>query len=248
VAIARGPIVYCLESPYNPISVHRIVIPSGAALNAQSYNSNDLGGIVRITGNGTNADGGGGIGFTLIPYAVWDNNNTNNNSGLCVWIPESIATANNNAPDQGRIGNATVTYSHKNANDSADSIKDGLLGSNSNDQSIPRFTWWSHLGTSEWVAYEFPQPITVWRSDIMWFDDGGDCRFPQSFNLEYWNTTTNQWAPVQLTAPYAQAVDLFAEWHPSVLRFTPVTTTKMRCNVQLRSGKTGGILEWRLPE
>lgn len=248
VAFARGPIIYCLESPYNSISVHRIVIPTTATVSAGSYNANDLGGIVRLTGTGINADGGGAVGFTLIPYAVWDNADTNNNSSMCVWIPETTATANNNAPDQGRLANATVTYSYKNAGDSAAAINDGLLGTSSNDQSIPRFTWWSHLGTAEWIAYEFPQPLTLWRSDIMWFDDGGGCGIPQSYNLEYWNGATGQWAPVQLTADYMHAADQFSGGHPSVVRFTPVTTTKIRCNVQLQSGKSGGVLEWRLPE
>lgn len=40
-------------------------------------------------------------------------------------------------------------------NGSLDALNDGREPRNSGDTSIPRFTWWDHLGTSEWVQYDF---------------------------------------------------------------------------------------------
>jgi len=245
VAIARGPIVYCLESNDNPVSVHQIVVPPGAALSA-GFDGSLLGGVTKITGTGVNASDGSSVGITLIPYAVWDNRS--HDSLMTVMVPETAAAAPVK-PDRGRVGGATVSYSYKNGSDSEAALNDGVWPQNSNDQSIPRFTWWSHQGTSEWIAYEFPAPVTLWRSDIFWFSDasaGGGCDFPQTFSHEYW--TGSSWQPVALQHDYAHTNDLFSDGHFTIVRFAPVTTTKIRLSVQLKPGKSGGILEWRLPE
>jgi DUF1680 family protein len=49
VAIARGPIVYCLESNDNGTDVHKIVIPFSAPLNAQ-FDGGLLGGVTKSRG------------------------------------------------------------------------------------------------------------------------------------------------------------------------------------------------------
>ncbi len=244
VAIARGPIVYCLESNDNPISPHRIVIPPGAALNA-SYDGGLLGGVTKITGTGVNADNAGAVNFTMIPYGVWDNRS--HDSSMTVMVPESAGAATV-ILDRGRLADATRTWSYKNAGDADAALNDGIWPKGSNDGSIPRFTWWSHQGTSEWVAYEFPAPLTIWRSDLYWYADaeqGGGCDFPQSFSHEYWNGSS--WQPLVLAHDYG-GNDLYSGGHFTVVRFQPVTTTRVRLNVQLKPGKSGGILEWRLPE
>jgi DUF1680 family protein len=207
VAIARGPIVFCLEGDDNPISVHKIVIPSGAALTA-TYDGGLLGGVVKVTGGGQNADDGTPVAFTMIPYAVWDNRS--HDSLMTVLAPESGPAAPVQ-PDRGRLAGATVTYSYKNASDTETALNDGLWPANSDDQTIPRFTWWSHQGTQEWVAYEFPAPMTVWRSDVFWFSDasaGGGCDFPQSFSHEYWDGSA--WQPVTLLHDYPDEIDLYS--------------------------------------
>ena len=52
---------------------------------------------------------------------------------------------------------------------------------------------------------------------------------------------------MELDADYMNEVDLYADYHFTVLRFKPVTTTKLRLVAQLKPGKSSGILEWRLP-
>ncbi|MBI3856440.1 MAG: glycoside hydrolase family 127 protein [Planctomycetes bacterium] len=241
VAIARGPIVYCLESSDNSTPVHKIVIPSGAALSA-SYDGALLGGVTKITGSGLNADTNGSTGFTMIPYGVWDNRSYDS-SLMTVMIPETVGAAVAQA-DKNRVGNATVSYSYKNASDTETAVNDGLFG----DPSHPRFTWWSHQGTQEWIQYDLPAAITVGRSDILWYEDasqGGGCDYPQSFSHEYWNGSS--WQPLQLAHDYMNMIDLYGG-HFTILRFVPVTTTKVRLKVTLKPGKSGGIREWRLPE
>jgi hypothetical protein len=244
VAIARGPIVYCLESNDNSIPVHKIVIPSGASLGA-SYDGGLLGGVTKITGTGLNADTNGSVGFTMIPYGVWDNR-TYDSSLMTVMIPETSGAAT--APvDRNRVGNATVSYSYKNASDTAGAVNDGLLPI-TDSGSIPRFTWWGHSGTSEWIQYDLPGPITLGKSEILWYEDassGGGCDYPQTFNHQYWDG--GAWQTLTLQHDYMNMIDLYGG-HFTILRFNPVTTSKIRLNVQLKAGKSAGILEWRLPE
>jgi uncharacterized protein len=244
VAIARGPLVYCLESEDNSAPVHRIVVPAGAALSTQ-HDGGFLGGLTRITGTGLHADTAAPVAFTMIPYGLWDNRG--HDSSMCVMVPETAAAASG-GPDRGRLADAVASWSFKNASDSGAALNDGLWPRNSADGTIPRFTWWSHQGTSEWVAYEFPAPLQVWRSDIFWYADaeqGGGCDFPQAFQHEYWDGSA--WRPLVLAHDYG-GNDLYSGGHFTIVRFQPVTTTRVRLNVQLKPGKSGGVLEWRLPE
>ena len=241
-AFARGPIVYCLESPDNAAPVHKIVVPESAVLSA-THDGGLLGGVTKLTGTGLHADTSAPVAFTMIPYAVWDNRA--HDSSMLVQVPETAAAAVVQ-PDRGRLATATASASH---GVDLSALHDGVLPTASDDLSIPRFTWWPRQGTAEWAELAFPAPMTVWRSDLFWFRDvelGGGCDFPQSFSHEYW--TGSAWAPLVPDADYANAGDLLAPWHFTILRFSPVTTSKVRLKVQLKPGKSAGLLEWRLPE
>lgn len=124
--------------------------------------------------------------------------------------------------------------------DTVTALNDGIEPSSSNDQNIPRFTWWNHLGTSEWVEYEFEVPRSVSGVEVYWFDDTGvgQCRVPQSWRVLYRHEDT--WQPVTATQ-YGVATDMYNR-----VSFDPVTTTGLRLEVQLQPGFSGGILEWKV--
>jgi hypothetical protein len=136
-----------------------------------------------------------------------------------------------------------TTASHCWQNDTTDALSDGLLPRNSNDQSIPRFTWWGHRGTSEWVAYRFKKPRKLSRVEVYWFDDTGrgQCRVPASWRLLY--KDGGQWKPVQLAKGSACGTekDKFNR-----VEFEPITAAEVRIEVQLQPQFSGGILEWRV--
>ena len=136
-----------------------------------------------------------------------------------------------------------ATASLCNPSATVDAMCDGLLPKHSNDHSIPRMTWWNHLGTAEWVAYRFQKPTTVAEADVYWFDDTGRgrCRVPASWRLLY--REGKDWKEVKLAAgaQYGTAKDAFNK-----VTFEPVTTTELRLEVQLKPDVSGGILEWRL--
>jgi hypothetical protein len=133
------------------------------------------------------------------------------------------------------------TASHCNENDTVDALSDGQIPRSSNDRSIPRFTWWSHRGTSEWVTYNFPKPRTVSEVEVYWFDDtgSGECRVPKSWRLEWLDG--RKWRPVEAAGQYGVAPDKFNR-----VSFKPVKTVQLRLAAELRLEFSAGILEWRV--
>ena len=145
------------------------------------------------------------------------------------------------APPQAQAG-IKGSASHVNESDSIDALSDGVVGVNSADGSVPRFTWWDHRGTAEWVQYDFTGPRKVANAEVYWYDDTGhgDCRVPASWKLEY--KQGDQWKPIQ-TDPTTYTTKRDA-WNP--VTFSPVETSALRLEVQLQPGESGGILEWKV--
>lgn len=137
---------------------------------------------------------------------------------------------------------ATPTASHCWSGDTVNALNSGYNPSSSYDQSQPRFTWWSDLGTAEWVQYDYTTPVTLSSVSVYWYDDTGhgQCRVPQSWTVQYLDST-GVWTAVDGCSGYGTAIDAF-----NTTAFTPVTTTAVRLAVQLRSGFSGGILQWNV--
>src|SRR5439155_19283707 len=136
-----------------------------------------------------------------------------------------------------------VSASHCFVNDSVEAMIDGQLPKSSNDASIPRFTWWDHRGTAEWVQYEFIKPRNVSGVEIYWFDDTGKggCRAPDSWKLFY--RVGEEWRPVERASAFGTRLDSFNR-----VTFERVQALGLRIEAQLKPGFSGGILEWRVLE
>ncbi len=145
------------------------------------------------------------------------------------------------APPRPQLG-IRATASHVNGSDSTAALNDGVSGKDSADGSVPRFTWWDHRGTPEWVQYDFDKPCKFSAASVQWFDDSGsgNCRVPQSWRLLY--KDGDGWKPVQADSnAYEVKRDT---WNR--VTFPPVETTALRLEVQLQPGMSGGILEWKV--
>ncbi|MGE5610344.1 MAG: beta-L-arabinofuranosidase domain-containing protein [Bacillota bacterium] len=139
------------------------------------------------------------------------------------------------APPKGPVA------SHCFGGDSTTAVNDGQLPKSSNDGSIPRFTWWDHKGTAEWIQYDFDKPRTIKGAEVYWFDDTGVgyCRVPQSWRILY--KAGDEWKPVASVAAYGTARDQFNK-----VIFDAIETTAIRLEAQLQPNYSAGILEWRL--
>ncbi len=133
------------------------------------------------------------------------------------------------------------TASHE--HDDIDAVSDGKEPKSSNDQSIPRFTWWDHVGTTEWITYSFDTPRRVSRCAVYWFDDtgAGRCRVPASWKVLY--KDGDSWKDVVSPTAAGAERDRFNE-----VRFNPVLTAAVKIEVRLQDRFSGGILEWKIDD
>jgi DUF1680 family protein len=132
--------------------------------------------------------------------------------------------------------------SHCFENDTTAALNDGVLPKSSDDHSIPRFTWWDHKGSMEWVQYDYDKPRRLKASEVYWFDDEpqkGGCRVPASWRLLY--RSGGEWKEVPHASEYGVKKDCFNR-----VTFDPVETTALRLEVKLQRDFSAGILEWRV--
>jgi hypothetical protein len=145
------------------------------------------------------------------------------------------------APAKPKPSPYKISASHCYSGDTVEALSDGLEPASSNDHGIPRFTWWDHRGSREWVQYDFPQPRSVSSIEVYWFDDtgSGQCRVPKSWRLLYRDGV--QWKPISTDPRPTPARD---RWNR--LTFQPIQTSALRIEAELQPGFSGGILEWRV--
>ncbi|NLX20458.1 MAG: glycoside hydrolase family 127 protein [Phycisphaerae bacterium] len=251
LALQRGPLVYCLEGVDHGGKVRNMAIPRAATIN-ERHEPALLGGIVVLTGEGLAIDavdwteslyrpalGGRPVTLTAVPYYAWDHREPGE---MVVWIPEAIGIAEVPPPPT-RVSDATVTASHCFERDTVAAVNDGAIPAYSHDGGIPRFTWYPHRGTQEWIEYSLPRPQLVDKVDVYWWDDaatGGNCRVPQSWRLMW--KRGDAWEPVKVHGAAPVRKD---DW--SRVTFDPVPTMGLRIEVRLQENYSGGILEWRVP-
>ncbi len=247
VALERGPVVYCAEGVDNQGHVFNLVLPDDAPLSAQ-FRDDLLGGVVVITGKAaalqrTDRDSieERPQDFMAIPYSTWANRGPNE---MAVWLAREPSAAEPlPAPTIASASKATVSFIREGGEPqlAIAGLNDQVDPKHSNDQSIPRFHWWPHRGTVEWVQYDFRKPAKVSAVEVYWFDDTaqGNCRVPDSWKLLY--RTGDQWKEVPDPGAYGTDKDKFNK-----TTFTPVETTNLRIEAQLRAGHSSGILEWRV--
>ena len=247
--LRRGPVVYCLEATDNGGSVRDIALPQNTHLEPH-FEEDLLGGVTVLRGKAwrrSPIDWENQLyqtspldketEITAVPYHAWDNREV---GPMSVWLPESTILAEAKLkPTIAIEGEPSASFVFN----QLDAINDNLMPSGSNDQTIPRFTWWDQRGTSEWISLTFGEPKQISCAEIYWFDDGdrGECRIPESWEVEWYNGTT--WQPVTNSSAYGIELDVFNR-----VSFDAVQTTSIRVTVQLQEGMSGGILEWRLPQ
>ncbi len=243
-ALERGPIVYCAEWPDNGGHVLNLQLSKNAVFSA-AYQPDLLNGVTAISGKATGlyrTKDGKSVkeeeqDFVAIPYYSWAHRGQGE---MTVWLPYEESIARPLSPPT-PASTARASASHTCQTDSETSLNDGIEPTSSNEQSIPRFTWWDHKGTKEWVQYDFQKALKISSIAVYWFDDTGEgeCRVPESWKLLY--KVGDEWKEVSGADEYGVEKDRYNN-----VSFDYVETTGLRIAVQLKPDFSGGILEWRL--
>jgi DUF1680 family protein len=239
VAVERGPLVYCVEGTDNDGRVSNLVLPDRAALAAEAR-PGLLNGVVVIKGEAEAlSEKGGRIiadkkTVTLIPYYAWANRGKGE---MTVWLARDASKARI-AREPGLSAKAKVGASAGAVNPRR--VNDQFEPEGSDD-AASYMHWWPKKGTSEWIDYAFDAPVRLSEASVYWFDDtgGGECRVPASWRILY--KSGEDWLPVKPAGEYPVAKDA---WNP--VKFAPVRTTAIRLEVQMQTGWSAGVHEWKV--
>lgn len=237
VAVERGPLVYCAEWPDNDFDVLSVLLnrqPSFTVTEKPDllYGLNQI----QTPAQTLKYDAEGRLSvqdvtLTLIPYYAWAHRGSGR---MAVWLPSDVKAAR----PAGTVATYKITASHQTS--ALSSVADGLVPQDENDRTIPYYHWWPKNGSTEWVAYEFPQARKVSSAEVYWFDDApwGGCRVPRSWSL-YYKDNAGQWQPVANPGEYS-----VRKGDANMVTFDPVTTTAMKLEVILPEKNSAGVFEW----
>lgn len=237
VAVERGPLVYCAEWPDNDFDVLSVLLnrqPSFTVTEKPDllYGLNQI----QTPAQTLKYDAEGRLSvqdvtLTLIPYYAWAHRGSGR---MAVWLPSDVKAAR----PAGTVATYKITASHQTS--ALSSVADGLVPQDENDRTIPYYHWWPKNGSTEWVAYEFPQARKVSSAEVYWFDDApwGGCRVPRLWSL-YYKDNAGQWQPVANPGEYT-----VRKGDANMVTFDPVTTTAMKLEVVLPEKNSAGVFEW----
>lgn len=249
LAIARGPLIYCLEQADNSAPLMQTAIPADATLKASPFAPELLGGIVPLKGEGivaTEPDWGEErvlyraaqppqkVSVTAIPYYAWDHRTP---GAMRVWMPTTPPPPVVGALER----SAQVSLSFRSGNSQPWGINDGMEPKSSGEQPAALCHWWPHKGGTEWAQYDWKKPVRIERARVYWFDDTGrgECRLPVAWRILY--KDGGNWKPVAAQGEYAVKPDAWCE-----VRFSPVATTALRLEVEMQPRWAAGVHEWQV--
>jgi DUF1680 family protein len=133
---------------------------------------------------------------------------------------------------------ATTSSSAISGDTTETALNDGFAPRNSRDTRRGTYGNWPSRGT-QWVQYDWSQPISTKQIEVYWWDDNQGVRLPKASRLKYWNGTE--------FVPVANASGLGVEGNKfNVTTFDEVTTAKLRLEFDGDGESSTGILEWRV--
>ncbi len=242
IAVERGPIVYCAEWPDNNFDVLSIVMNRSPKFEVVEqpellYGLNQL----KTDAQTLSYDENGrliatDVKLTLIPYYAW----CHRGSGpMAVWLPIDLTATRPSMPatlaSQAKLDASEV-------NRSLPSIADGLTPKDEFDRSIPYYHWWPKQATTEWMTYEFPEPVKIQSSTVYWFDDApwGGCRVPKYWKI-YYKNEAGEWTEVTGADNYGTE-----RGAANTVNFDPVTTKAVKLEVRQPDDNSAGLFEWEV--
>ncbi|HOM60838.1 MAG TPA: glycoside hydrolase family 127 protein [Anaerohalosphaeraceae bacterium] len=133
---------------------------------------------------------------------------------------------------------AVPSSSYVSGDTSLDALNDGVQPLNSRDRRQGAYGNWNRTGT-QWVQYEWSQPIWTNKIDVYWWDDRQGVRLPKACRLLYWDG--EQFVPVKNAVGLGTAGNQF-----NTTTFDEVQTAKLRLEIDSDGNYSTGILEWKV--
>ena len=135
---------------------------------------------------------------------------------------------------------ATATTSFGSGHETIAALNDGFDPAGVNDHRHGAYGNWPQTGT-QWVQYEWSQPISTREVAVYWWDDSQGVRLPVACRLLYWNGGTF----VPVTGATGLGV-LGGKYN--ITNFNEVMTSKLRLEFDAKEKFATGILEWKVTD
>jgi DUF1680 family protein len=142
------------------------------------------------------------------------------------------------APAENLAVVASPSSSYVSGDTSLTALNDNTNPRNSRQRGAGAYGNWPRTGT-QWVQYDWTQPINTKRIEVYWWDDRQGVRLPKACRLQYWNGTA--FVPVPGGAGLGVAGDQF-----NVTTFEEVRTAKLRLEIDGEGQFSTGVLEWKV--
>ena len=117
-------------------------------------------------------------------------------------------------------------------------LNDGYTPRNSADARHSSYGNWPQTDT-QWVQYEWSQPIATRQVDVYWWVDGRGVGAPKAWRLLYWNGS--RFLPVNNASGLGVAGNTF-----NGTAFDEVRTSRLRIEIVSDGKLSTGILEWKV--
>ena len=117
-------------------------------------------------------------------------------------------------------------------------LNDGYDPRSSRDNRRRSYGNWPRRGT-QWVQYDWSQPISTNRIDVYWWDDQQGVRLPKAARLLYWDG--NAFVPVANASGLGVAGSQY-----NTTTFDEVRTARLRLEIDSNETSSTGILEWKV--
>ena len=108
----------------------------------------------------------------------------------------------------------------------------------SRDRRLGSYGNWNRTGT-QWVQYDWSQPISTNKIDVYWWDDQRGVRLPRASRLLYWDGS--DFVPVANASGLGVAGDRY-----NTTTFDTIETAKLRLEIDSNDTFSTGILEWKV--
>jgi len=133
---------------------------------------------------------------------------------------------------------AEPSCSYVSGDTSLAALNDESDPASSRDRRRGSYGNWPRRGT-QWVQYDWSQPVSTRKMDVYWWDDNRGVRLPKACRLLYWNGES--------FVPVSSASGLEVEGGQyNTTTFDEVRTSKLRLEMDSNDTYSTGILEWKV--
>ncbi len=153
------------------------------------------------------------------------------------FLGTSLSAATNNTPVNLALV-AAPSSGYCSGDTTPAALNDGFDPADSGDLRHRSYGNWPRTDT-QWVQYEWSQPISTKQMDVYWWIDGQGVGAPKASRLLYWNGS--EFVPVTNASGLGVAGDKF-----NTTTFDEVRTTKLRLEIVSDGRLSTGILEWKV--